>query len=100
MDELMNTFTGGMGAMVWLLWLAIGCFSAVVSARYMPGRKIGWILLVGAVSAVLGGYLTVNFLGDSPVQLFLLSLLGCVFFCAAALWLFAALTKGKKNGNK
>lgn len=100
MEELMNVSTDGVGVMVWLLWLAIGCFSAVVSARYMPGRKFGWILLTGAVAGVLGGFLTVDFLGDTYMQLLLLSLLGCVFFCAAALWLFAALTKPSSKEDK
>lgn len=70
----------------------IGLFEGLVASRVLVGRRILFMdIVVGIVAAVLGGILSTNFIGDTPVQLFLLSVLAAVFFSALILWLVGAI---------
>lgn len=70
----------------------IGLFEGLVASRVLGGRRILFTdIVVGIVAAVLGGILSTNFIGDTPVQLFLLSVLAAVFFSALILWLVGAI---------
>lgn len=70
----------------------IGLFEGLVASRVLGGRRILFMdIVVGIVAAVLGGILSTNFIGDTPVQLFLLSVLAAVFFSALILWLVGAI---------
>lgn len=92
MDTLMYIDSSHIGWLVWLLWALIGIFGAFVSQRYMTGKGVfGFNCIIGVVAALLGGYLSTQFLGDSPVQIFLISVLGAVFFTGAALWITVAI---------
>lgn len=91
--QLMNVSADHIGWIVWAVWILIGVFAALVAQRYTGGRRTFLFdLVIGAVASVLGGYLSTRFLGDTPVQMFLISVLGAVFFAAAALWVTGSLT--------
>lgn len=90
MNELMNVSAGHVGLVVWLIWILIGVFEALVAGR--AGRSpLAFNIIIGVVASCLGGYLSTCFLGDTPMQLFLISLLGAIFFGAVALWITGAL---------
>lgn len=99
MTQLMNVSTDHIGWLVWMVWILIGVFASMVAQRYTGGRRTFLFdLVIGVVASVLGGYLSTRFLGDTPVQLFLLSVLGAVFFVAAALWVTGSLTARFRKG--
>ena len=101
LNQLMNVSAGHIGLLVWVVWLLIGLFAALVAQRYTGGRRTFLFdLIIGVVASVLGGYLSTRFLGDTPVQLFLVSVLGAVFFAAAALWVTGSLaSRFRKDEN-
>lgn len=81
------------GLLVWLLWALIGVFAAMVAARMTQGRRILWFdIIIGLVASTLGGYLSTQFLGDTPLMLFLISVMSAAFCSAAVLWITGALT--------
>ena len=56
------------GLLVWLLWALIGVFAAMVASRMTQGRRILWFdIIIGLVASTLGGYLSTQFLGDTPL---------------------------------
>lgn len=92
----MDTFLGvsheNIGILVWLLWALIGLFGALLTSRLTMGRRsLAFDIIVGVVAGVLGGYCSAQFLGDTPMQLFLISILGAVFGAGIALWLTGTL---------
>ena len=92
MDTLASISPGHAGMLIWLVWGLIGLFEGLVASRVLGGRRILFMdIVVGIVAAVLGGILSTNFIGDTPVQLFLLSILAAIFFSALILWLVGAL---------
>lgn len=102
MNSLMNVSSGSTGLLVWLVWALIGVFGAFVAQRYTGGRRtLAFDIIIGGVAAVLGGWLSTQFLGDSAVQLFLLSVLSAVFFAAAALvlvgWLISHFSRDEED---
>ncbi len=98
MDELMNMTPENIGWLIWLVWALVGVFEALAAQRYMGGRRVLLFdLVIGVVAAVLGGYLSTQTLGDTPVQLFLISVLGAIFFGAAALMLTGLLMRHFRN---
>ncbi len=91
MNELIAITPERIGILIWVAWAAIGVAGAFIS-HYITGRNTFLFdLIIGVVAALLGGFLTTCFIGGGPVQLFLLSLLGSVFFAAVALWITGAL---------
>lgn len=94
MDSYLNISPGQVGWLVWLLWALIGVFGAFLMTRATEGRRILWFdLIIGAVTAVLGGWLSTRFTGSTPMQMFLISILGAVFGAGLALWLTGALVE-------
>ena len=92
MDTLAAISPGHAGLLIWLVWAMIGLFEGLVASRVLGGRRILFMdIVVGIVAAVPGGILSTNFIGDTPVQLFLLSVLAAVFFSALILWLVGAI---------
>lgn len=92
METLASISPGHAGLLIWLVWGLIGLFEGLVASRVLGGRRILFMdIVVGIVAAVLGGILSTNFVGDTPVQLFLLSILAAIFFSALVLWLVGAL---------
>ncbi len=92
METLASISPGHAGLLIWLVWGLIGLFEGLVASRVLGGRRILFMdIVVGIVAAVLGGILSTNFVGDTPVQLFLLSILAAIFFSALILWLVGAL---------
>lgn len=92
MDTFASISPGHAGLLIWLVWGLIGLFEGLVASRVLGGRRILFMdIVVGIVAAVLGGILSTNFIGDTPVQLFLLSILAAIFFSALILWLVGAL---------
>ncbi|MBD5175441.1 MAG: hypothetical protein HDT06_06445 [Bacteroidales bacterium] len=92
MDALMNVGPGSAGVLVWVLWALIGVFEALVAQRTLGGRRVGSLdITVGIVAAVLGGYLSLCWLDQEPMQLFLISILAAIFAGGIALWLTGVL---------
>lgn len=88
MDTFASISPGHAGLLIWFVWALIGIFEGLVASRALGGRRILFMdIVVGVVAAVLGGILSTNFIGDTPVQLFLLSVLAAIFFSALVLWL-------------
>lgn len=81
----------GIGLAIWAVWVLIGVFAGLVTARVTGVGTKAFNVIIGIAAAVIGGYLTTCYIGSSPLQLFLVSLLGAAFFSAAALWCTAAL---------
>lgn len=81
----------GVGLAIWAVWILIGVFAGMVTARVTgPGTR-AFDVIIGIAGAVIGGYVTTCYIGSTPLQLFLVSLLGAIFFSAAALWIAASL---------
>ena len=92
MDTLAAISPGHAGLLIWFVWALIGLFEGLLAARVLGGRRILFMdIVVGVVAAVLGGILSTNFVGDTPVQLFLLSVLAAIFFSALVLWIVGAI---------
>ena len=92
MDTLAAISPGHAGLLIWFVWALIGLFEGLLASRVLGGRRILFMdIVVGVVAAVLGGILSTNFVGDTPVQLFLLSVLAAIFFWALVLCFFGAI---------
>lgn len=88
METIASIAPGHAGILVWLVWGLIGLFEGMAASRVLGGNRILFLdAVIGIVAGGLGGIFTTNFIGDTPIQLFLVSILGVVFFSAAALWI-------------
>ncbi len=87
MDTLLGISAGHIGILVWVIWLAIGVFEALLATRICEGRNLMADIVTGGIAGLLGGYFSVNFVGDAPLQRFLISVLGAIFLAAVALWI-------------
>lgn len=88
METLMGVSAGHIGILVWVVWALIGVFEALLAARIgTVARKLWLDVVAGAVAAVAGGYFSIDFVGDGPMQRFLISVLGAVFLGAVVLWI-------------
>ncbi len=96
METLFGISQNGIGVLVWLLWALIGAFEALLAARMSQKRNLVADLVTGVIAGVLGGYFSVHFAGDSPVQRFLISVMGAVFLAAAAMWITGRLLRGRR----
>ena len=101
MEALITVGDGHAGLLVWVLWALLGALVALFAQRLTGGkRSLLFDIVIGVVAGVLGGRLSIGFLGDSPMQLFLISILSALFFAIVALWITAALYKHfKKDEN-
>lgn len=92
MDTIMNIGPGHAGWLVWVVWALIGVFEAMLAQRLLGGKRMmAFDLTVGIVAAVVGGYLSICYIGLAPVQLFLVSVLSAAFFGGLVLWLCGTL---------
>lgn len=67
-------------------------FEGLVASRVLGRRRVMFIdAVIGIVSAILAGILSTNFIGDTPVQLFLVSVMAAIFASALVLWIFGIL---------
>ena len=96
METLFGISQNGIGMLVWLLWALIGAFEAVLAARMSQKRNLVADLVTGVIAGVLGGYFSIHFAGDSPVQRFLISVMGAVFLAAAAMWIMGRLLRRRR----
>lgn len=96
METLFGISQNGIGVLVWLLWALIGAFEALLAARMSQKRNLVADLVTGVIAGVLGGYLSIHFAGDSPVQRFLISVMGAVFLAAAAMWIMGRLLRRRR----
>lgn len=92
MDTMLSITPEYIGILIWVAWALIGVLAALWAKRFTGSRTFTFDAIIGMVAAVLGGFLSTRFLGDTAVQLFLISLMGAVFFAGAALWITVALT--------
>lgn len=92
MNGLFTVSSEAIGVLVWLLWALIGVLCALFTSRFTGGRRSVWFdIIIAAVASGIGGYLSVQFLGDTPMQLFLISILAAVFSGAVAMLIVCAL---------
>ena len=92
MSDLYVVSADKAGILIWVLWALIGAFEALFLSRTIGSRRmLLFDLIVGVVCAVLGGYSSTQFLGDTPTQMFLLSILLAVLGGAVGLWITGAL---------
>lgn len=92
MEALMNVAPGQAGILVWIVWFLIGLFEALIAQRVLGGRRIMLFdIIIGVVFAVLGGYFSICSLGETPMQLFLISILASIFSAGIMLWIVGAL---------
>ena len=92
MTGMLTVSNEAIGLLIWLMWALIGVLCALVASRFTGGRRSVWFdIIIAAVASVLGGYLSVQFLGDTPMQLFLLSILAAVFSAAVVMWIVCSL---------
>ena len=96
METLFGISQNGIGMLVWLLWALIGAFEALLAARMSQKRNLVADLVTGVIACVLGGYFSIHFAGDSPVQRFLISVMGAVFLAAAAMWIMGRLLRRRR----
>lgn len=93
MDTMIVITPEKVGLLIWLIWALIGVVAALVAQRLMPLRQmLAFNIIVGVVSACLGGFLSVQFVGGTTMMLFFISILGAVFGAGIILWIVAALT--------
>ena len=85
--ELIEITPERTGIVIWLVWAVIGLVAALVAKRVTGRGTLFFDVIIGVVAALLGGTLSVSYVGGGPVQLFLISVLGAIFFAAAALLL-------------
>ena len=96
METLFGISQNGIGMLVWLLWALIGAIEALLAARMSQKRNLVADLVTGVIAGVLGGYFSIHFAGDSPVQRFLISVMGAVFLAAAAMWIMGRLLRRRR----
>ncbi len=84
----MNFTIAGVSLPVWVLWILIGFFEALIVSKMLSSRRILFMdSVIGIVFAALGGFLTTCYLGSTAMELFLISILGAIFFAGVALWI-------------
>jgi len=92
MESLLNVSTDSIGLLVWLLWALIGAFCALCAYRFTGGkRSLLFDMIIAVVSATLGGYLSTQCLGETPMQLFLISVMAAVFSAGIMMWIVGTL---------
>lgn len=92
MDAIATISPGHAGILIWTVWGLIGLFEGLVASRVLGRRRVMFIdAVIGIVSAILAGILSTNFIGDTPVQLFLVSVMAAIFASALVLWIFGIL---------
>lgn len=92
MDAIATISPGHAGILIWVVWGLIGLFEGLVASRVLGRRRVVFIdVVIGIVSAILAGILSTNFIGDTPVQLFLVSVMAAIFASALVLWIFGIL---------
>lgn len=92
MDAIATISPGHAGILIWTVWGLIGLFEGLVASSVLGRRRVVFIdVVIGIVSAILAGILSTNFIGDTPVQLFLISVMAAIFASALVLWIFGLL---------
>lgn len=90
----MNVSPGQAGILVWVVWVLIGLFEALVAQRFTSSRRILMFdIIVGIAFAVLGGYASVCCFGETPVKKFLISLLAATVVPCVVLLISGALIR-------
>lgn len=92
MESLMYVGNESVGLLVWLVWILIGVFCALCASRFTGGRRSFWFdMVIAVVASVLGGFLSIQFLGETPMQLFLISIMAAVFSAGIMMWVVGML---------
>ena len=73
----------------WPIWLLIGLVGGLLASWIGGGRRlIGYNLVIGVVSSVVGGYVSAMTQGEDTPQLTILTAMSAAFLAALSLWLF------------
>ncbi len=82
------------GLLIWLVWALVGLLTALIVQRITSYKQmLVFNIIIGVVGAVLGGFLSVQFIGATPTMMLLISILGAVFGAGIMLWIVAALMR-------
>ncbi len=85
-----------MNWVIWIIWALIGLLGGLYAGMFFGRKRLkATDAIVGTAAAVAGGFLTAHYLGSSPMQLYLVSVLGAVFFAAASLWIIGVIAYKK-----
>lgn len=84
------------GILVWLLWAAICALEALLASRIAAGRNLAADIVTGCIAALLGGYCSLQYLGDTPVMRLLVSVLAAIFLATAALWILGIFLRPRR----
>lgn len=88
----MSVSSESSGLLVWLVWILIGVFCALCASRFTGGRRTLWFdMIIAVVASTLGGFLSTQCLGETPMQLFLISILAAIFSAGIMMWIVGAL---------
>lgn len=93
MDSLVGISESHIGILVWLLWTAVGVAEALFVARISAERNCIADIVTAVIAANLGGYFSLQFVGDTSTQRILISFMSAVFFSALSLWMLGWLMK-------
>lgn len=81
------------GLLMWIVWGLIGVAAALVAQRMAGNRQmLAFNIILGIAGGILGGFLSIQVIGDTPMMLVIISVLGAIFGAGILLWIASALT--------
>ena len=94
MNDIMIVTPEKIGLLIWLIWALIGVAEALMVQRMWPRKNtLGFFMIIAIVAAVLCGFLSVQFVGGTPMMLLFISILAAIFGAGIMLWIVGALIK-------
>lgn len=93
MDSAIIISPEKIGWLIWIIWALIGVVAALFAQRMMPNSGMRTFnIIIAVVAAVIGGFLSIQYVGGTPLILLGVSILAAVFTAGIMLWIVAALT--------
>ena len=92
MDDIMIITPEKTGWLIWIIWALIGLIEALMVQRMWPRRQmLAFNITIAVVAALIGGFLSVQFVGGTPMMLLFISILGAIFCAGIMLWIVGLL---------
>lgn len=93
MEDFLIVTPEKIGLLMWIVWGLIGVVGALLTQRITQFRQmLAFNIVLGIAGGILGGFLSVQVIGDTPMMLVIVSVLGAIFGAGIILWIAAALT--------
>lgn len=101
MDSFITTTVLNSVWLSWVLWAVTGILMGYFANRGL-GRRPGRVfdIIIGLVGGIIGGYLSLDYVGDTTMQRWIVSILSAMFFSGAALWIIGAIVQLCKRMKK